>query len=86
MQLVPSARGQGLLIPVLLPSQELADTSNQAKPLRRRTLLLLGQWVTKLTADDRQLVYQAATQLLADADAAVQLAAVDCLHALVDDW
>ncbi|KAK9822576.1 hypothetical protein WJX74_006339 [Apatococcus lobatus] len=65
---------------------ELADASDQAKPLRRRALLLLGQWVTKLTADDRQLVYQAATQLLVDADAAVQLAAVDCLHALVDDW
>ncbi len=66
--------------------QDLADASVQARPLRRRILLLLGQWVTKLSSEDRQLVYQAATQLLADADAAVQLAAIDCLHALIDDW
>ena len=66
--------------------QELGDASDPARPLRRRTLLLLGQWVSKLSPDDRQLMYQAATQLLADSDAAVQLAAIDCLHALIDDW
>lgn len=56
--------------------QELADTSKEAKPLRRRAALLLGQWVVKINAEDRPAAYRALLSLMADQDTALQLAAV----------
>ncbi len=56
--------------------QELADTSPEAKPLRRRAALLVGQWVVKLPADTRPAAYRALLSLMADEDTALQLAAV----------
>ncbi|CAL8468538.1 g8078 [Coccomyxa elongata] len=66
--------------------QELADTSPEAKPLRRRAALLVGQWVVKLPADTRPAAYRALLSLMADEDTALQLAAVSSLRALVEDW
>ena len=63
--------------------QELADSSPQAKPLRRRTLLVLGQWVPKLADDDRPDVYRAVLHLMANEDAALQLAAVSTLQVCI---
>ena len=56
--------------------QELADTSPEAKPLRRRAALLVGQWVVKLPAVSRPAAYRALLSLMADEDTALQLAAV----------
>jgi hypothetical protein len=61
--------------------QELADTSNEAKPLRRRAALLVGQWVVKLKADDRPAAYRALLSLMSDQDMALRLAAVRFTHA-----
>ncbi|KAK9830439.1 hypothetical protein WJX72_011753 [[Myrmecia] bisecta] len=68
----------------LLP--ELADSSLAGRPLRRRAALLLGQWVAKLSTEDRPAAYRATLSLLPGGDAALQLAGVTSLHALVDDW
>ena len=67
-------------------SQDLADASPEAKPLRRRALLVISQWTPRLHEHDRPAVYQAVLQLLSHEDAALQLAAVATLQALVDDW
>lgn len=66
--------------------QELGDQSKAAKPLRRRALLIVGQWTPKLHERDRPAVYHAVLQMLGDQDAALQLAAVATLQSLVDDW
>ncbi|KAL3150483.1 hypothetical protein ABBQ32_000305 [Trebouxia sp. C0010 RCD-2024] len=66
--------------------QEVADESAAGRPLRRRAGLLIGQWVGKLKGEDRPMAYRALLSLLADADPAMQLAAVASLHALIDDW
>lgn len=59
--------------------QELADISPEAKPLRRRAALLLGQWVVKLSAEGRPAAYRALLSLMADHDTALQLAAVSSI-------
>ncbi len=56
--------------------QELADTSKEAKPLRRRAAWLIGQWVVKLKAEDRPFAYRALLSLMNDEDMALKLAAV----------
>lgn len=66
--------------------QELADQAPANRPLRRRAGLLIGQWVGKLKQEDRPMAYRALLSLLADPDAAMQLAGVVSLHALIDDW
>ena len=64
----------------------MADGSREAKPLRRRALLVIGEWTPRLHESDRPAAYQAVLQLLMSEDAALQLAAVSALQSLVDDW
>ena len=66
--------------------QELADTSPENRPLRRRAGLLLGQWVSKLKAQDRPAAYRALLGLIADDDFCTSLAGVSALHDLINDW
>ena len=68
------------------PAQEIADESPAGRPVRRRAGLLIGQWVGKLKGEDRPMAYRALLSLLADTDAAMQLAAVASLQAHIDDW
>ena len=56
--------------------QDMADTSAEAKPLRRRAAMLLGQWAVKLPATERPAAYRSLVTLMNEEDAAVQLAAV----------
>ena len=50
--------------------------SAEAKPLRRRAAMLLGQWAVKLPATERPAAYRSLITLMGEEDAAVQLAAV----------
>ena len=68
----------------LLP--ELSDRRPATRPLRRQAALLLGNWAPKLSPELRPAAYSALVALLAEPDAAVQLAATAALRALVDDW
>ena len=54
--------------------------------MRRRAIVLIGQWVSRLTSADRPEVYRAALEVLAEEDFALSLAAVGCLNDLVGDW
>ena len=56
--------------------QDMADTSAEAKPVRRRAAMLLGQWAVKLPATERPAAYRSLITLMNEEDAAVQLAAV----------
>ena len=56
--------------------QDMADKSAEAKPLRRRAAMLLGQWAAKVPATERPAAYRSLIMLMGEADAAVQLAAV----------
>ena len=58
------------------PMQDMADTSAEAKPLRRRAAMLLGQWAVKMPATERPAAYRSLITLMSEQDAAVQLAAV----------
>ena len=60
----------------------MADTSAEAKPLRRRAAILLGQWAVKLPATERPAAYRSLITLMAEGDAAVHLAAVSGLKFL----
>ena len=60
--------------------QELADTSEGAKPVRRRAALLISKWVSKLAVGERPAAYHALLSLLAADDAALQLAAISSLQ------
>lgn len=75
-----------ILLTIARVLQELADQAPANRPLRRRAGLLIGQWVGKLKQEDRPVAYRALLSLLADSDAAMQLAGVVSLHALIDDW
>ena len=76
---------EGWLKSSLLP--ELADLSPMNRVLRRRILHLISQWVPVLSPRDRPIVYQSILSSMAqDGDVCVQLAAVDCLRALIDDF
>ena len=59
--------------------QDMADTSAEAKPLRRRAAMLLGQWAVKLPATERPAAYRSLITLMNEGDAAIQLAAVSLL-------
>ena len=66
---------------------EFRGKSGPGRIVRRQGLLLVAAWVGKVSkAADRELLYGLVLELLADADAAVRLAACACLRALVDDW
>lgn len=66
--------------------QELGDTSQENRPLRRRIALLIGQWAPQLQAEDRPTVYRALLQLLNEEDFGICMAGVSALHELVNDW
>ena len=66
---------------------ELQGRSAAGCVLRRRGLLLLGNWVGKVPNDSRPGLYAMLAGLIyRDADAAVRLSACSCLRSLVDDW
>ncbi|KAK3271881.1 hypothetical protein CYMTET_19794 [Cymbomonas tetramitiformis] len=75
----------------LVPELSSADAARQ--PLRRRAAWVVGQFfsassgsnVSKVTDEMRPQAYTLLIRLLEE-DAVVQLAAVDALRALVDDW
>ena len=54
----------------------MADKSAEARPLRRRAAMLLGQWAVKVPATERPAAYRSLITLMSEEDAAVQLAAV----------
>ena len=62
--------------------QELAETANTAKPVRRRAALLISKWVVKLPPGDRPAAYRALLSLLASDDAALQLSAISSLQVM----
>ena len=66
----------GLTDSCLHPAQDMGDTSAEAKPLRRRAAMLLGQWAVKMPATERPAAYRSLITLMSEQDAAVQLAAV----------
>ena len=65
---------------------ELQGRSAAGCVLRRRGLLLLGNWVGKVPNASRPGLYSMLAGLIRDADAAVRLSACSCLRSLVDDW
>ena len=69
----------GIRVGCLPLVQDMADNSAEAKPLRRRAAMLLGQWAAKVPAAERPAAYRSLITLMSEADAAVQLAAV-CWH------
>lgn len=60
----------------VLTVQDMTDRSAEAKPLRRRAAMLLGQWAVKLPATERPAAYRSLIAVMTEEDAAVQLAAV----------
>lgn len=67
-------------------TQDMQDKSPENKPVCRRAALVVGQWVSKLSAQERPSVYRALLGLMADDDFAIALAGVTALHELVSDW
>ena len=65
---------------------ELQGRSAPSRVLRRRGLLLLGNWVGKVPGDSRLILYTILGDLLRDTDATVRLSTCSCMRALVDDW
>jgi len=65
---------------------EATAEGGPAVPLRRRAVIVLGQWVAKLTQEDRVGAYGALLGALAAGPMPVRLAAVGALRLLVDDW
>ena len=64
--------------------QDMADESAEARPLRRRAAMLLGQWAVKVPATERPAAYRSLITLMSEEDAAVQLAAVSLPFDLLD--
>ena len=64
---------------------EAMELCPAAKPLRRRAILMLGCWVSKL-GDHRSATYGILQTALSDSDTVIRLAAVDTLRSLIDDW
>ncbi len=53
--------------------QELSDASPLNKPLRRRVVRLVSQWVARLHNEDRPALYQALMQVMAEKDRCMQV-------------
>ncbi|XP_059550534.1 importin-11 isoform X4 [Myotis daubentonii] len=69
----------------LLP--ELQVTHNRYKPLRRRVIWLIGQWVSvKFKSDLRPMLYEAICNLLQDQDLVVRIETATTLKLTVDDF
>lgn len=66
-------------------SVELSNDHPNMRIIRRRIVLILGQWVSEIKGDCRKLVYHALIRLLQDHDIAVRLAACRSLCYFVQD-
>lgn len=53
-----------MIFRLLATTQELADESPAARPLRRRAALLLGAWAPKMAQADRPAAYRALLSLM----------------------
>ena len=65
---------------------ELADRHPAGRAVRRRAAWMVGCWVAKVGDTLRPTAYRLLITLMDEPDACVQLAAVDALRALVEDW
>uniref|UniRef100_A0A8C4LE90 Importin-11 n=1 Tax=Equus asinus TaxID=9793 RepID=A0A8C4LE90_EQUAS len=69
----------------LLP--ELQVIHNRYKPLRRRVIWLIGQWISvKFKSDLRPMLYEAICNLLQDQDLVVRIETATTLKLTVDDF
>ncbi|XP_006148382.1 importin-11 isoform X2 [Tupaia chinensis] len=69
----------------LLP--ELQVVHNRYKPLRRRVIWLIGQWISvKFKSDLRPMLYEAICNLLQDQDLVVRIETATTLKLTVDDF
>lgn len=69
----------------LLP--ELQVIHNRYKPLRRRVIWLVGQWISvKFKSDLRPMLYEAICNLLQDQDLVVRIETATTLKLTVDDF
>ncbi|XP_057645829.1 importin-11 isoform X3 [Chionomys nivalis] len=69
----------------LLP--ELQVSHNRYKPLRRRVIWLIGQWISvKFKSDLRPMLYEAICNLLQDQDLVVRIETATTLKLTVDDF
>ncbi|XP_073091916.1 importin-11 isoform X2 [Manis javanica] len=69
----------------LLP--ELQVIHNRYKPLRRRVIWLIGQWISvKFKSDFRPMLYEAICNLLQDQDLVVRIETATTLKLTVDDF
>uniref|UniRef100_A0A8D1G664 Importin-11 n=2 Tax=Sus scrofa TaxID=9823 RepID=A0A8D1G664_PIG len=69
----------------LLP--ELQVVHNRYKPLRRRVIWLIGQWISvKFKSDLRPMLYEAICNLLQDQDLVVRIETATTLKSTVDDF
>ncbi|CAG9463738.1 unnamed protein product [Pedinophyceae sp. YPF-701] len=66
--------------------REAALPGATLRPLRRRAVIVIGQWVGKLDGDMRPGVYSVLIAALSSGDPAISLAAVAALRAIIDDF
>ncbi|KAF7250349.1 Importin-11 [Varanus komodoensis] len=66
---------------------ELQVTHNRYKPIRRRVIWLIGQWISvKFKSDLRPMLYEAICNLLQDHDLVVRIETATTLKLTVDDF
>ncbi|XP_033020570.1 importin-11 isoform X2 [Lacerta agilis] len=66
---------------------ELQITHNRYKPIRRRVIWLIGQWISvKFKSDLRPMLYEAICNLLQDQDLVVRIETATTLKLTVDDF
>nr|XP_056704641.1 importin-11 [Euleptes europaea] len=66
---------------------ELQVTHNRYKPIRRRVIWLIGQWISvKFKSDLRPMLYEAIRNLLQDQDLVVRIETATTLKLTVDDF
>nr|XP_005301012.1 importin-11 isoform X1 [Chrysemys picta bellii]XP_005301013.1 importin-11 isoform X1 [Chrysemys picta bellii]XP_005301014.1 importin-11 isoform X1 [Chrysemys picta bellii]XP_005301015.1 importin-11 isoform X1 [Chrysemys picta bellii]XP_005301016.1 importin-11 isoform X1 [Chrysemys picta bellii]XP_005301017.1 importin-11 isoform X1 [Chrysemys picta bellii] len=66
---------------------ELQVSHNRYKPIRRRVIWLIGQWISvKFKSDMRPMLYEAIRNLLQDQDLVVRIETATTLKLTVDDF
>ncbi|XP_074668621.1 importin-11 isoform X5 [Strix aluco] len=66
---------------------ELQVSHNRYKPIRRRVIWLIGQWISvKFKSDLRPVLYEAIRNLLQDQDLVVRIETATTLNLTVDDF
>lgn len=60
----------------LLLLQEVADSSPANRPLRRRIVVLVSQWVARIASEDRPAVYRMLLHVMAENDLCLQVSYV----------